>query len=288
MTFSGKNRFVIGALAAALLAVPVCAQNGETEEPNIQTSLRNADASDRPPAGPFTRLANGKPDFQGFWDVSVATAAFDIEPREVGTFAIPAGPGIVLEPKDGQIPYQPWAEAHYEDMNKNHRFEDPQAHCYLSGVPRQHYTPFGFQLMQGDDQIIFSYEAFHAYRIIYMSGEHPDPVIKLFEGDSRGHWEGDTLVVDVANLNDRTWFDMEANFHTDQLHVVERYTPIDENTIRYRAVLTDPGAFTEPMTVGFDFLRNPDPDYENLEYACVEGEQDLQHYTLEEGGQAQN
>jgi len=238
-----------------------------------------------PPAGPFTRLSDGQPDMQGYWASRSFFSAFDLEEHKEATFEVPAGKGVVIDPPDGKIPYQPWAAAKKKDLVEHHLAEDPQAHCFLSGVPRQMYTPFGFQILQPEGAVVFFYEAFHAYRIIPLDGEsHPGSAIKLFEGDSRGHWEGDTLVVDVTNLNDRTWFDMAGNFHSDDMHVIERYTPVDADTIRYEATMEDATVFTRPWTIAFALGRNRDPNYENLEYACVEGEQDLQHYTASEGG----
>lgn len=236
-------------------------------------------------AGPVKRLRNGKPDMQGFWTTRNFFSAFDLETHDKATFEVPAGKGVVVDPPDGKIPYQPWALVKKQELVNSHLADDPQAHCFLSGVPRQIYTPFGFQIMQPDGNIVLLFEAFHAYRTIHMDGKpHPDPNIRLFEGDSRGSWNGDSLVVDVANQNDRTWFDMAGNFHSEDIHVVERYTPMDENTILYEATITDPKVFTRPWKIAFELGRNLEADYENLEYACVEGEQDLQHYTESQGG----
>jgi hypothetical protein len=110
--------------------------------------------------------------------------------------------------------------------------------------------------------------------------------IHLFEGDSRGHWEGDTLVVDVTNQHGRTWFDMAGNFHSDAIHVVERYTPVDADTFRYEATIEDTKVYTRPWKIAFDVGRNRAPSYELMEYACVEGERDLEHYVESEGGKA--
>lgn len=240
-------------------------------------------------AGPFTRLPEGKPNLQGFWETRVFFTAFDVEERKEATFEIPAGPGVVVDPPDGKLPYKPETLAKRNDIFQNHLADDPQAHCFLSGVPRQMYTPFGFQILQPQDAVVLMYEAFHAFRVIRMDGKpHPDQSIKMFEGDSRGRWEGDSLVVDTANLNGRTWFDMAGNFHSDKMTVVERFTPVDANTIRYEATITDPETFTRPWTMRFDLGRNTEPNYEILEYACVEGEQDLQHYTESVGGGAKD
>ncbi|HEV3334293.1 MAG TPA: hypothetical protein VG096_25075 [Bryobacteraceae bacterium] len=235
-------------------------------------------------AGPFTRLPDGKPNMQGYWETRVFFTAFDLEAHERAEFGVPAGPGVVVDPPNGKIPYQPWALEKKKDIVAHHMFDDPQAHCWLSGVPRQMYTPFGFQILQPPGNLVLLYEAFHSYRIIALDGRpHPPSAIRMFEGDSRGHWEGDTLVVDVTNQNEKTWFDMSGNFHSDALHVIERYTMVDANTIKYEATLEDPKVYTQPMKIAFELGRNLQPNYEQLEYACVEGEQDLQHYTEGEG-----
>jgi hypothetical protein len=237
------------------------------------------------PAKPFTRLADGKPDMQGYWETAVFFSAFDLETHDKAEFEIPAGKGVVVDPPDGKIPYQPWALEKKKDLMQHHLFEDPQAHCYLSGVPRQMYTPFGFQILQPQGNVVLLYEAFHSYRIIPLNGRpHIPDAIRLFEGDSRGHWEGDTLVVDVTNENPGTWFDMAANFHSDALHVVERFTMKDSKTIAYEATLDDSKVFTRPWKIAFNLVRSHASDYEQMEYACVEGEKDLQHYTTSEGG----
>jgi hypothetical protein len=240
-------------------------------------------------AGPFTRLPDGKPNLQGYWETRNFFTAFDLEAHDKAEFGVPAGRGVVVDPPDGKIPYQPWALAKKKDILEHHLFDDPQAHCWLSGVPRQMYTPFGFQILQPPGNVVMLYEAFHSYRILALDNKpHPPDVIRLFEGDSRGHWEGDTLVVDIKNQNEKTWFDMAGNFHSDALHVIERYTMIDANTIRYEATLEDPKVYTRPMKIAFDLGRNTQADYEQMEYACVEGERDLQHYTESEGAKKKN
>ena len=235
-------------------------------------------------AGPFTRLPDGKPDMQGYWQTRNFFTAFDLETHERAEFGVPAGKGVIVDPPDGKIPYQPWAAAKKKDLVEHHLFEDPQAHCFLSGVPRQMYTPFGFQILQPRGNVVLLYEAFHSYRIIPLDGRpHISEPIRLFEGDSRGHWEGDTLVVDVTNQNDATWFDMAGNFHSDAIHVIERFTPVDANTINYEATIEDTKVFTRPFKIAFALGRNTEADYQQMEYACVEGEKDLQHYTETEG-----
>jgi hypothetical protein len=247
-------------------------------------SAQRRPAGPLPKAGPFTRLPDGKPNLQGYWETRNFFSAFDLEDHPKAEFGIPAGKGVVIDPPNGKIPYQPWALAKRQDILEHHLFDDPQAHCWLSGVPRQMYTPFGFQIIQPSGYVTFLYEAFHSFRIIPLNGApHSSSAIPMFEGDSRGHWDGDTLLVDVVNQNEKTWFDMAGNFHSDALHVVERYTPIDANTIRYEATLDDSKVFTQPWKIQFDLGRNSNPKYEQMEFACVEGEQDLKHYTVNEG-----
>jgi hypothetical protein len=236
-------------------------------------------------AAQIPRLADGKPDLQGIWAVNGA-AAFDIE-EHPEQFGIPAGKGVVVDPPDGHLPYQEWALAKKKDRLEHHLFEDPQAHCTLSGVPRQMYTPFGFQIFQPRGYVVIFFEAFHAYRIIPLDGRpHVPASVKLFEGDSRGRWEGDTLVVDVTNQNDKTWFDMAANFHSDAIHVVERYTLVNADTIRYEATIDDPKVYTRPWKIAFAIDRTKQPGFQLMEFACTEGEQDLEHYVDSEGGKA--
>jgi hypothetical protein len=252
--------------------------------PLSATGQRRGGSRDGKQAPPFSRRADGKPDMQGYWETRNFFSAFDLETHEKAEFGVPAGHGVVVDPPNGKIPYQPWALEKKKDILGHHLFDDPQAHCWLSGVPRQMYTPFGFRILQPPGYVVLLYEAFHSYRIIPLDGRpHASAAIHMFEGDSRGHWERDTLVVDVTNQNEKTWFDMAGNFHSDALHVIERYTMTDLNTIQYEATLEDPKVFTQPWKIAFELGRNREPDYEQMEYACVEGEKDLEHYTESEG-----
>ena len=247
---------------------------------------QRAGAPNQSKAGPVKRLSNGKPDFQGIWDARSA-AAFDIEDHPTAQFGIPAGKGVIVDPPNGKIPYQPWALQKRNDLLEHHMFQDPEAHCTLAGVPRQMYAPFGFQIFQPAGYVVIFFEAFHAFRIIPLDGRpHASSSIKTYLGDSRGRWEGDTLVVDVTNQNDKTWFDMAGNFHSDAIHVVERFTPADSDTIKYEATIEDPNVYSRPWKIAFDIVRNKRPGFELMEFACVEGEQDLQHYVQSEGGKA--
>jgi hypothetical protein len=140
------------------------------------------------------------------------------------------------------------------------------------------------QFLQPRGNFVILYEAEHAYRVISTERtQHLPASVKLWQGDSIGKWEGDTLVVDTTNFNGKTWLDMAANFTTESLHVIERYTPIDANTIQYEARIEDPTIYTTPFTMRFPLRRNNQRGYYILEFACHEGERDLQHYTVETG-----
>ena len=268
----------------ATAAVPMAATILAMSLVLIAPGRMAAQARPAEPAGPFQRLSDGKPNLQGYWQTRNGFTAFDVEEHKEPEFGIPAGKGVVTDPADGKVPYQPWALEKRKDILEHHLFDDPQAHCFLSGVPRQMYTPFGFQILQPPGYVVILYEAFHSFRIVPLDGRpHASDSIRMFEGDSRGHWEGDTLVIDVTNQNDKTWFDMAGNFHSDAIHVVEHYIPVDASTFRYEAIIEDPKVYSRPWTMSFLVGRTRTPNFEQMEFACVEGEQDLQHYVTDTG-----
>ncbi|HEY7338339.1 MAG TPA: hypothetical protein VH639_25865 [Bryobacteraceae bacterium] len=242
------------------------------------------------PAGPVKRLANGKPDIQGYWNAR-GGGLFSIEATEARKqIGVNAGKGIVIDPADGKIPYQPWAREKEIDLSENHTIEESDAHCYTSGIPHMVEAQSSFQILQPEGPagyVVMIWEYMHNYRIIPTDGR-PHVLadsVHLFAGDPKGHWEGDTLVVDDTNQNARTWFDIAANFHSDQIHVVERLQPVDANRIDYAARIEDPKVYTRPWTVAFTLARNMTPNYRNMEFSCWEGEHDVtEKYTLESQG----
>jgi hypothetical protein len=239
--------------------------------------------------GPVQHLADGHPDMQGFWNAgNNGGAVFEVQNHPTGRapFFGP-GKGAVVDPADGFIPYQPWAAAKAKDTFEHNLAEEPELHCYESGVPKQLYVQFGFQIFQPANYVVLTWEFMHAYRIIPTDARpHVSADIKLFQGDSVGHWEGDTLVVDTTNLNDRTWYDTVGNFHSDVEHVVERFTPVDTTTINYEATVEDSKVLTKPFKIAFELDKSNDPKYEQMEFACIEGNQDVGHYTKDKGGKA--
>ena len=197
-------------------------------------------AAGRPYTGPRT---DGKPNLNGIWQ-AMSTAHWDLEPHSAAD-GIPAGLGVV---EGDVIPYQPAAAAKKKENDANRATLDPLHKCYLPGVPRITYVPFPFQIAQTPKYVVLTYEYAHATRIVYTDGSPHVPPNDFWMGDSRGRWEKDTLVVDVTHFNDRTWFDMAGNFHSDALHVVERYTPLEAgHVMHYEVTIEDPKVFTTAL-----------------------------------------
>lgn len=201
-------------------------------------------------AGPMPRTRQGKPDLSGIWQERTM-AAWDVV-KHRGDYGFPGGPGII---EGDKIPYRDGA------------LKDSQPRCELPGVPRITYMPYAFEMVQNAGEMHVDYEYLHAWRIFHFDrSAHPEGV-ESFDGDSIAHWEGDTLVVDVKNLNDKTRLDMAGDFHSNQLHVVERYTPIDANTIWYEATLEDPKVYTRPWKLRLPLHRQA-KNFELGEYEC--------------------
>ena len=202
-------------------------------------------------------------DLQGIWQ-TVNTAVWNIQdhPAELG---IPAGQSVVV---GNEIPYQPSALMQREE-NRARLTTDSEANCKMVGVPRITYMPFPFQIVQTPTQITILYEYIHTVRNIYLDSEHiENPVERFWMGDSRGHWEGDTLVVDVMHFTDQTWFDRSGNFHSEALHVTERYTRTGPNHILYEATIEDPEVFTESWQMHMPLYRRQEENARLLEYEC--------------------
>jgi hypothetical protein len=208
------------------------------------------------------RTADGKPDLQGIWQASTAAAA-DLQDHAASLNML-AGRSVV----DGkEIPYQPWAAKQRAENFQNRQTADPLSKCYMPGVPRIMYLDFPFQIFQTPKAIAMAFEWELDYRLIYTDGTPHQPDTDFWMGDSRGHWEGDTLVVDVSDLNDKTWFDMAGDFHSDVLHVVERYRMTGRDTIQYEAAIDDAKVFTKPWTIHIALHRRTDRD-RLFEYSC--------------------
>jgi hypothetical protein len=212
------------------------------------------------------RSSDGKPDVQGIWEAR-NTAAAGLEAHG-GSSGIRAGASVIVDPADGKIPYLPAALKKRDDNFAHRATADPLNKCYLPGVPRVMYLPFPFQIFQTAEHVAIASEFDHTTRTIFMKGGHYAEG-DFWMGDSRGKWEGDTLVVDVADFGADTWLDMSGNFHSEELHVVERFTRTAADTLQYQATITDPKVFSRPWTIRMPLYLVKDPDAQLYEYECA-------------------
>jgi hypothetical protein len=219
------------------------------------------------------RTPDGQPDMQGTWR-GQGGGVENIE-EHAGNGDVNAGPTWVVDTPDGKVPYQQWAlEQRKENWDK---YLDPNVPCLSSGVPRMLYTPGDITIAQTKDAFIIEHSRSHTFRVIPIgSAPRIDPSIRLWLGTSRGRWDGNTFVADVTNQNGKTWLDQAGNFFSAAVHVVERFTMVDANTIHYEARIDDPTVYTRPWTMVFAIRRNTDPKYEVFEEACHEGERDTE------------
>ena len=223
-----------------------------------------AQARVQAPPGPIPRAADGKPDLSGFWQVMHNSAWLDIQDHSAEK-GVPAGQGIV----DGnEIPYLPAALEKKKANYASRDTADPVLKCFLPGVPRITYMPFPFQIFQTPTTVGFLYEFVHAVREVHMNSQHLEGPIEWWMGDSRGRWEGDTLVVDVVHFNDQTWFDRAGNHHSEALHVVERYSFLDADHLSYEATIEDPKVFSRPWKMNLLLYRRKEPNFQLLDYEC--------------------
>ena len=240
------------------------------------------------------RLANGKPDLSGIWQ-ALNTANWDLEGQGGGPSpvlalgaisATPPGLGVV---EGGTIPYQPWALAKKQENYKNRLTRDPELKCHLPGVPRATYLPYPFQIFssvsQGKERLAIVYQYSYARREINM-GKPTEAPIDTWMGWSSGRWEGDTLVIDVTAFTTpillspegpptEHWLDRAGNFHSDALHVIERFTPLGPNHLTYEASIEDPKVFTRPWKISMPLYRHLERNRQLLELKCPEYTEEL-------------
>jgi len=276
-----SNLFLVGATTIVVVVLVLQA---------ARTSGQGAPAGYRAPRLTGTRA----PNLNGVWQ-AMTTANYDIQahaaapsplPNILGVYgATPGGPGIV---EGTGIPYQPWA---LEQRRKNaeNRLKvnprdvngsgDPEAKCYLPGVPRATYMPFPFQIVQSTDTILISYEFADAVRTIHMT-KHEPSATDSWMGWSNGRWEGDTLVVDVTGLIEHSWLDRAGDFHSESMHVVERYTPITPYHMQYEATIEDPKVFTRPWKISLPLYRHMEPNAELSEFKCVPFSEEILYGTF--------
>jgi hypothetical protein len=231
------------------------------------------------PAYRAPRTPDGKPNLNGIWQ-TMNTANWNIEPhpagpspvRELGAAgAVPAGLGVV---DGGEIPYLPAARKKQQENYANRLKLDPEIKCYLPGVPRSTYQGMPFQIIQSTKHIMLIHEFAGAVRTVYMTDQTEAPA-DSWMGWSNGRWEGETLVIDTKGFNDLSWFDRAGNFHSDALHVVERFTPRSAETINYEVTIEDPKVFSRPWKMSMPLYKHVERNAQILEFRCVEFVEDL-------------
>jgi hypothetical protein len=222
--------------------------------------LASSSAGAQTPALP--RTPDGRPNLQGIWQV-LNTAAWDLQDHSA-RLGVPGGQTVV----DGnEIPYQPATLKQKQQNFANRATADPETKGFLPGVPRIMYMPLPFQIFQTPTHVAMTFEYAQAVRIVYTNATpHPRGPIQWWLGDSRGRWEGDTLVVDVVHFTDQTWLDRAGNFHSDQLHLVERYTMTGPDHINYEVTVEDPKVFTRPWKMSMLLYRRKEPNVRLLDY----------------------
>jgi hypothetical protein len=229
-------------------------------------------------AGDIPRLPDGHPNLQGLWHNDVGPEAL----KKAGLGDIHS-PGTPLP-----FPYFPDTDKIREYRALHDPYHDPEAHCHVPGVPRVIEQPSSimpFRIIQDEKYVTILFEYVHDVRIIPEDNSAHPKHYWAWDGDSRGHWEGDTFVVDVADFNGRSWLDMDGNFVDENEHVVERFKMTGPNAIAYEATVEDPTVFTHPWTMHLNLRRNPAKD-QIVYYDCHEGERSIEHYTRSEGNAA--
>jgi hypothetical protein len=229
--------------------------------------------------------AKAHPDLSGIWQ-AMNTANWNLLPHsaaqgpvELGAVgAVPPGTGVV---EGGEIPYQPWAAAKQKENAAHWLTADPEVMCYLPGVPRATYMPYPFQIVQTPKYVLFAYEYASASRAVPIDVEKTESPVDSWMGESFGHWEGDTLEIDVSGFNDQTWFDRAGNFHSEALHVVERYKLVSQNIIQYEATIEDPKVFTRPWKISTPLFRHVEKNAQLMEFKCVEFAEEMMYGHLE-------
>jgi len=275
MRFWGKGLIIVGSMAAVTVGVyPILVTQSAAQAPSAVVGL--------------ARIA-GKPDFSGIWEAN-NTANWDLQTHVArpmvaqagftpGTTVlaapvlalgadgwVPGGLGIV---EGEEIPYQPWAAARKKENQEHWLDRDPEIKCFQPGIPRAMYMPHPFQMIQSATNLMMVYEFANAQRTIHLAKMDPYPN-NAYMGYSTGKWEGDTLVTDVSDFTDATWFDRSGNFHSDALHVIERFTPLSRDAIQYEATIEDKQVFTRPWKISMPLYRRLEKNAQLMEFRCVE------------------
>jgi hypothetical protein len=234
---------------------------------------------------PIPRTKEGKPDFTGMWRPSGIGATFAWEAHPAGFGTASEGPSIIADPADGILPYQPWAIQERERRRRpESAYEENAAKCTLTGFPR--LLVYVFSMQQYPDKIVVFHATSNiATRTVRFDNRPPLPAaIKLWMGDPRGRWDGDTLVIETTNLNGEGWLNLGGDVMSDAMRVTERYRLLNANTLQFEAVIDDPKVYTRPWTMRFpgphtragnSVVNEQEFDFED---SCLEGNVDLKHF----------
>src|SRR5687767_6433734 len=290
-----RNRFtgamVAMALAAAVSLTLTAQQQGQGRQGGAAPAAPAGQGRGAAPAAPAgqgrgtaaarpARIA-GRPNLNGIYQ-AINTANWNLEDHSASAtsfwqlgalFAIPAGQSVIVD-NNGVIPYNPAGLKKRTENQAGWPKSDPEAKCYMPGLPRANYMPYPFQIVQGNKDILFVYEYASSNRIVHMSN-HTEAPVDSWMGWFNGKWDGDTLVIEVNGFNDQTWFDRAGNHHTEALKVTERYSLNGENHLNYEARIEDPKTFSRPWTIWLPLYRRLEPNVQLLEFKCVEFSEEL-------------
>ncbi len=278
---SGATTIALAAVVAALFLTPLpaIAQPGgggwvtESICPDNPSSVFHPCAMEAAKTFDPARTPAGRPDLGGVWRLRAPGLYEDLEahPR---TPDDQGGPGGIVDPPDGRVPMHAWADT--QRRENADRFIHHNAACLLSGVPETMYMTSIFQFLQTPEQLLILSEDAHAYRSIPLDGRpHVGENIRLWNGDSSGHWDDNTLVIETTNQNGMPWLDQRARFYTEEAYVVERLTLIDPDTLHYEATIDDPNVYTTPFTIVLAYRRSTEEGFEMLAMACYENNETL-------------
>ena len=264
-------------LAAVLAAAGACTESTKSQTGSTIAENGMAAASNLPVDG------YGNPDFNGIWQ-ALGTAHWNLETHSAAAGpivamgalgAIPGGLGVVV---GGEIPYQPWAREQQQANRADWLSLDPTVKCFLPGVPRATYLPFPFQIVQGPEHILITYEFAGASRIVYMADpDFEHPIGGTWMGHSRGRFEDGSLVIHVDSQVADTWLDSAGNFHSESMEVVERFSHRGPDVLMYEAEISDPEVFERPWKIRMPLYRRLDEHAQLIEFKCIEFAEELMY-----------
>jgi hypothetical protein len=269
----GQRAIKLGALVL-FFSLALCLALAAVKETAGQSRSSQAGRPAQTYAG--ERTPDGKPNLNGIWQV-LNTANWDLRAHAAapGTAVVELG-AIGAEPpgldvvEGNAIPYQPWAATKQKENAAHWLTADPELKCYLPGIPRATYLPYPFQIVQTPKYVLFAYQYDSVSRTIPLAPKKTDSPVDTWMGDPYGRWDGDTLVIDVTSFNEETWFDRAGDFHSDALHVVERYTPVNRDVLMYEATIEDSKVFTRPWKISMPLYRHVEKNAQLLEFKCIE------------------